>query len=75
VPAWLWAGKIANTAKESRAQELNKAKTTLTKISFNYLLQVGKNVAGIAIGDRVGVGTISDCCMECGECDLVSSKQ
>lgn len=31
--------------------------------------KVGKNVTDIAIGDRVGVGTLSDSCMQCRECD------
>jgi Zn-dependent alcohol dehydrogenase len=34
-------------------------------------VQVGKNVTDIKVGDKVGVGCISDCCMACQECEEV----
>jgi hypothetical protein len=33
--------------------------------------QVGKNVTDIKVGDKVGVGCISDSCMSCLECEQV----
>ena len=38
------------------------------KFYFYSCLQVGKNVTDIAVGDNVGVGTLSDSCLDCREC-------
>jgi D-arabinose 1-dehydrogenase-like Zn-dependent alcohol dehydrogenase len=38
-----------------------------------YCVQVGKNVTDIKVGDKVGVGCISDSCMACIECQQVKN--
>ena len=41
----------------------------VVKLHYSCTMQVGKNVKGFKIGDKVGVGCLVESCMDCTSCN------